>query len=98
MTAGNVAPKLSQLAGPGVPGMEKDLPLYHVDVDNENLHKLLADPVDFFERLGVGPEQGIAPQGVMNVVHSAEKADPAAKKKIKWCAYAVGDTAVVHSH
>jgi hypothetical protein len=98
MTAGSVVPELRQLAGPGVPGMENDPSLYHVDLDRDNLDKLLADPVGFFEHLGVGPEQGIAPHGTMKVVYAVEKTDPASKKKPKVCIFVVADTAIVHPH
>jgi len=88
-------PKLRQLAGPGVAGLERDTPVYHVDIDKKELDTLLAHPVEFFKRLGVGPEQGIGLNGTINVnivqVNTGTQA-------IEWCCYVVGDTTTCHNH
>jgi hypothetical protein len=47
--------KVTQLAGPGVPGMEDDIPLYHFDVSPEEMKELIADPDEFVVRLGLRP-------------------------------------------
>jgi hypothetical protein len=48
---------VTQLAGPGVPGLEGDTPLYHFDVEGEDLRDLAADPDDFVTRLGLRPDK-----------------------------------------
>lgn len=87
-------PKLTQLAGPGVQTMERDTPLYHFDIDKRQLDKLLANPVDFCKRLGIGPDQQIARNGVMNVVMVQGLIEPGTK----WCCYTAGDTTTCHPH
>jgi hypothetical protein len=58
---------VKQLAGPGVPGLEHDPPVFHFDLGMELMPELLANPVEFLEQLGLGPEQGVAPKGFMSV-------------------------------
>jgi hypothetical protein len=48
--------QVTQLAGPGVPGMEDDIPLYHFDVSAE-IAELIADPDGFVVRLGLRPDK-----------------------------------------
>jgi hypothetical protein len=91
-------PNLRPLAGPRVTGLEGDIPLYHVDIDKKDLDRLLADPVEFFKQMGVGPKQGIAPNGIMNVVLGDRGPSAGKLAKTTWCAYVVGDTTVVHAH
>jgi hypothetical protein len=59
--------QVTKLAGPGVPGMEYEAPLYHFDVPATRMQELEADPVAFLARLGLGPDQGVAPRGSMTV-------------------------------
>jgi hypothetical protein len=49
--------QVTQLAGPGVPGMEDDIPLYHFDVSPEEMKELIADPDGFVVRLGLRPTE-----------------------------------------
>ena len=49
--------EVTQLAGPGVPGMEDDIPLYHFDVSPEEMKELIADPDGFIVRLGLRPDE-----------------------------------------
>ena len=86
-------PKLIQLAGPGVQSMEHDTPLYHLDIDKEQLDKLLVSPVEFFRRLGIGPDHGIARSGVMNVMVNGR-----IEAGTQWCCYVAGDTTFCHPH
>jgi hypothetical protein len=60
--------RVQQLAGPGVEGLETDPPLYHFDIDFDQVWRLIADPVGFLAELDLGPEQGIAPEGNVNVI------------------------------
>ncbi len=46
---------VTQLAGPGIPGMEDDTPLYHFDVPADQMAELIADPDAFLTRLGLRP-------------------------------------------
>lgn len=48
--------KVTKVAGPGVPGLENDIPLYHFDVEMEDMRQLIADPDDFVARLGLRPD------------------------------------------
>jgi hypothetical protein len=59
--------RVQQLAGPGVPGLDHDPPVYHFDLATEMMPDLMADPVEFLRRIGLGPEQGVAPKGAMAV-------------------------------
>ncbi len=52
--------RVQKLAGPGVPGLEYDPPLYHIDLTAERLAELQADPVPFLRGLGLGPDE-VAP-------------------------------------
>jgi hypothetical protein len=105
----NMIGEIRQIAGPDVSGMEPDTPMFHVDIDGADIDSLRTDPVGFFKRLGVGPEQGVAPDGVISVTLSRPNQAwtengwvdldvDGAKKKIKWCTYVVGDTAIIHNH
>jgi hypothetical protein len=58
--------RISKLAGPGVPGLEHDPPLYHIDLTARRLYELQADPVPFLRRLGLGPDE-VAPDDTMTV-------------------------------
>ncbi|MDQ4092810.1 MAG: hypothetical protein M3143_05220 [Actinomycetota bacterium] len=58
---------VKKLAGPGVEGLEHDPPVFHFDVKTDLMPELLADPVEFLKQLGLGPEQGVAPKGLMTV-------------------------------
>ena len=58
---------LQQVAGPSVAGMEKEAPTYHLDISSESIADLVRDPVSFLQEIGLGPEQGIAPDGVVSV-------------------------------
>jgi hypothetical protein len=99
--------KVRKLAGPGVPGAEHDTPLYHVDISKKDADKLVADPIGVLERLGVGPEEGIAPDGTMSVTLGlpdqawtgggwTDVDAPSATST--WCCYVVGDTTTCHQH
>jgi len=97
--------RADQLSGPGVPGMEHDPPLYHFDIDQDNLDKLRADSVGFLKRLGIGREQGIAPNGAMN--RQLALANPAWSANgwvdvplgaRGWCCHVVGDTTTCYNH
>jgi hypothetical protein len=59
--------KVTKLAGPGVRGLEYDPPVFHFDLPTERIAELLSEPVAFLARLGLGPEQGVAPAGAMTV-------------------------------
>ena len=58
---------VKQLAGPGVPGLEHDSPVFHFDLGMDLMPELMGNPVEFLKRLGLGPEQGVAPKGSMDV-------------------------------
>jgi hypothetical protein len=58
--------RVQKLAGPGVPGLEYDPPLYHIDLTGDRLAELQADPVPFLRRLELGPEE-VAPDDVITV-------------------------------
>lgn len=53
--------------GVGVEALEKDPPLYHFDVEGDDWAALIADPEQFLARLGLGPDQGIAPAGAVQL-------------------------------
>jgi len=53
--------------GPGVPGLEDDPPSYHFDIDDKDFEQLITDPAAFLGTLGLGPAQGVAMDGVVNV-------------------------------
>ncbi len=65
------ASNVRQVSGPGVPGMESEAPLYHLDVDGDHILELIRDPVGFLRDLGLGPDQGVAPDGGMSVHFSS---------------------------
>ena len=44
-----------QLAGPGIPGMEDDTPLFHFDVPAERMEEFVRDPDAFAEKLRLRP-------------------------------------------
>jgi hypothetical protein len=58
--------RIEKLAGPGVPGLEYDPPLYHIDLTAARLAELQADPVPFLRGLGLGREE-VAPDDVITV-------------------------------
>lgn len=104
-------PKVRKIAGPGVSGMEHDTPMFHIDVEGVAIDRLRIDPIGFLKQLGIGAEQGIAPDGVMNVTLARpnqawtengwvdlDDRPESAKKKIKWCAFVVGNDTIVHNH
>jgi hypothetical protein len=85
---------LVQLAGPGVTGMEHDVPLFHFDVPVEYFHELLADPADFFtRRLEIGAEQGIDMTARMDVTVIGN-----VKEAAVLCCYSSGGHSVCHTH
>lgn len=103
--------KVDQLTGPGVPGLEEDPPLYHFDIDVDEMEELSADPAGFLQRLGLGPDKGIAPTGnVQLITHpgmrwsgrewmrrdAAEEARLPAKPKA--CCYVSDDSMICHTH
>jgi hypothetical protein len=101
------ASKPRQLAGPGIRGAETDTPLYHIDVDREQLTQLVSDPVEYLAKVGLGKAQGIAPAGAMSVNLSrldqrwtpdgwVQAADD--EPTTQWCCYVVGDTTTCHQH
>jgi hypothetical protein len=51
--------------------MEGDAPLFHYDVPPEDLAALVADPVKYLEQRGMGREQGIAPDGKMDIIFTS---------------------------
>lgn len=56
-----------QLSGPGAPQLQGDPPVFHFDLTSEQLSVLLADPVAFLARLGLGPNEGVAVGGEVAV-------------------------------
>ena len=46
----------------------------------------MADPVGFCKKAQTGPEQGVATDGIMNVV-LANRQSPNEKKQPKWCSF-----------
>lgn len=61
------AVRVQQLAGPGIEGLEHDPPVYHFDLEQPMMEQLLANPVEFLAGIGLGPEQGVALGGTMEV-------------------------------
>ena len=59
--------KLTKLAGPGVEGLEYDPPLFHLDVRADRFRELIDDPVSFVRSLGLGADDGVAPDDSMTV-------------------------------
>ena len=59
--------RVAKLAGPGVPGLELDPPVYHIDLTADRLEELQADPVPFLRRLGLRADEGVAPYDTMTV-------------------------------
>jgi hypothetical protein len=59
--------RLTKLAGPGVEGLEYDPPLFHLDVRKDRFRELIADPVRFLRSVGLGAEDGVAPDDEMTV-------------------------------
>jgi hypothetical protein len=51
--------QVTQLAGPGVPGMEDDIPLYHFDVSAEEMQELIADPDGFLSAWDSDPTKTV---------------------------------------
>ncbi|MHA3703665.1 hypothetical protein ACXR2U_15925 [Jatrophihabitans sp. YIM 134969] len=102
---------LKQLAGPGVPGLEQDPPLYHFDVDAKDAAALHADPHGFLARLGLGPEQGIAPARNVRVTWTSRFWTSAGWKEreelpeairndggVSGCCYGSDDEIICHPH
>ena len=100
-------PKARQLAGPGVRGAATDTPLFHLDVDRDQLTDLVADPVTYLAKAGLGEAQGIAPGGAMSVSlgrgdlrwtpdgwQEATDTEPTSE----WCCFVVGDQTICHNH
>ncbi len=56
-----------QLSGPGATQLQGDPPVFHFDLTSEQLPVLLADPVAFLARLGLGPNEGVAVGGEVAV-------------------------------
>jgi hypothetical protein len=90
-----------------VRGAASDTPLYHIDVDREQLTELVADPVKYLAKAGLGAEQGIAPGGAMSVslgrgdlrwtTDGWQQADDA-EPTTEWCCFVVGDQTICHNH
>jgi len=92
--------------GPGVPGLEHDPPLYHFDLSEEEFSQMLIDPVEFLRMLGLGPEQNVAMDGVVNVqlpnptqAWSGNGWQPVDRvRKKRWCCELVAQTLLCHWH
>jgi hypothetical protein len=100
-----------KLAGPGVQGLTHDAPLFHLDVQEEEMKEFLADPITFLAERGIGREQGIAPDGNMDVVVSSSKyewvgdewrekdgASAAPSGVVIYCCYSSGSHTRCHVH
>jgi hypothetical protein len=96
-----------KLAGPGVQGREQDPPLFHVDVPKEDVNALVVDPVSFLAERGIGKEQGIAPDGTMDLTLASpnrvwdgrqwlEQSDTPQPRDL--CCYTSGSRIICHAH
>jgi hypothetical protein len=59
-------PKATQIAGPGVPGLEHEAPVYHFDVRPDDFDEFIRDPARYLERLGLTRDE--APRGQISRV------------------------------
>ncbi|MFE4479332.1 MULTISPECIES: hypothetical protein [Streptomycetaceae] len=98
---------VAQLAGPGVLGREQDPPLFHFDVPAEDVGALVADTLGYLQQLGIGPEQGIAPDGAMTLVLADARRAWNGKEWIEQtaaaeggtkCCYTSGSQSICHPH
>lgn len=100
-----------QLAGPGVDGLDQDPPLFHFDIDSDQIEDLLNDPQGFLTRIGLGPDQGIAPNGRVNVITNFNQqwtgrawrkrdvgAEARPRRAPKGCCYVSDDSVICHVH
>lgn len=80
-----------QLAGPGVSGLEGDTPLWHYDVEAEDIPTLLSDPAKFFAGTAIAQDLAVSKQthGVTFV--------GGAVTGVK-CCYISGSQSICHSH
>jgi hypothetical protein len=67
MTAIRSVPEARQLSGPGIEGLETDPPLYHFDVEPDDLGALVEDPAGFLAAMGLTAEKGVATTGRIDV-------------------------------
>ena len=100
--------KVQQLAGPGVKGLESDPPLYHFDLEPEDVDALIANPIEVLNRLGLGVEQGIAPGGNVHVITNFDQLWDGKKWRARnsgarpsrplGCCYVSDNSVVCHAH
>ena len=57
-------PEATQIAGPGVPGLDHEAPVYHFDVPPEAWQSFIHDPASYLAKLGLTPD--IAPRGQLS--------------------------------
>ncbi len=97
-----VDPDFKPVAGPGVPGAEHDVPVYHFDLSGADVPEMLADPIGFLARRGVKEYLDKDPDASMQVVMQSF-AEPDAEvveaDAVRWCCYdvGVGRTCVRHN-
>ena len=84
-----------QLAGPGVPGMEDDIPVYHFDILDEDVPAMLADPIGFLSSRGIEAYQRMDPQTRMQVTMVSA---PNVTAGASWCCYDIGEGRRCHLH
>jgi hypothetical protein len=91
--------EVTQLAGPGVPGMEDDIPLYHFDVSPEEMKELIADPDGFVVRLGLRPDEDHE-YGKVNLRLAGPSSDaPDGRMTSHSCCYISGESEMTcHTH
>jgi hypothetical protein len=89
-----------QIAGPGVPGTEDDIPVYHFDILDEDVPEMLGDPIGFLANRGIEKYQKMSPDETMQVTMvAASKAKVVAEGgTVSWCCYDIGEGRRCHRH
>jgi len=104
-------PKVTQLSGRGIAGLENDPPMYHFDVEPEQADELMTDPTAFLEKMGLTQKHGIAPEGRVSVTWTRGNRWDHEKqswvrisntetlgKTIRGCCYVSDDSVICHVH
>jgi hypothetical protein len=84
---------VSQLAGPGVPGMEDDTPLWHFDIELTDIPALVTRPTEFLQ--GTGFVQIIDESRDVTFVG---RPDPDVEAGTHLCCYQSGSQTICHYH
>jgi hypothetical protein len=96
MSNGDAFPlNFKKIAGPGVPGMEDDIPVYHFDIADEDVPAMLADPIGFLGGRGIEEYQRMDQRAQMQVTMVATSRSTIGAH---WCCYDIGEGRRCHLH